>query len=77
MISGADEGIFGWIALNYLAGRLMTAHPALVPAERAPRGSLAALASSADAHIASAGGATNAEAIFGAARMPPNTSAVG
>ena len=66
VISGADEGVFGWIALNYLAGRLMTARPALlVPgasSESAPNST--APSGSAAARVASAVGATSAEGIF-------------
>jgi len=53
VISGADEGAFGWIALNYLAGRLRPAAPQLLPLAPAlaPGGALAA------AHVASAAGA--------------------
>lgn len=67
MISGADEGVFGWIALNYLAGRLMTARPAL-PAPGASSGiapNSTAPSGSAAARVASAGGATSAEGILG------------
>ena len=67
VISGADEGVFGWIALNYLAGRLMAARPDLpalgaslesAPNSTPPSGSAAA-------RFASAGGAASAEGILG------------
>ena len=65
VISGADEGVFGWIALNYLADRLMTVRPAL-PAPGASSGSPAnAPSGPVAARVAAAGGATSAEGIFG------------
>ncbi|KAK9840645.1 hypothetical protein WJX81_006647 [Elliptochloris bilobata] len=72
VISGADEGVFGWIALNYLAGRLMAAKPAPHAIGGLSGSPLSALGPgvSAAAHVASAHGATSAEAIFSGGKGP-------
>jgi len=78
VISGADEGAFGWIALNYLAGRLRPAAPQLLPLAPAlaPGGAPAA------AHVASAAGAAGgrpggagAAAGSGGGARPPGAGA--
>jgi len=77
VISGADEGAFGWIALNYLAGRLRPGAPRLLPVApaRAPGGAPAA------AHVASAAGAAGGRpggagaAAGGGGARPPGAGA--